>query len=248
MRDKPLAGQTALITGAAQRIGRATALALAEDGVNIVVHYNRSDAEAKELVDEIEKLGVRAWPIGADFSKPQEYETLVERSLELAGSLNILVNNASIFPPEKIEELTLLSLNTNVEVNAWVPFVLGRDFARLVGKGKIINMLDSRLSDTDWNHVGYILSKHVLAALTDMMAIKYAPEITVNGVSPGLILPPPGQDESYLDRLVDTVPLKKHGNADDIAEAIVYLLRTDFVTGEVIFVDGGRHLKEYGNG
>jgi pteridine reductase len=248
MRDKPLAGQTALITGAAQRIGRATALALAEEGVNIVVHYNRSDSEANQLVDELQRLGVRAWPIGADFSKPREYETLIKRSLELAGSLSILVNNASVFPPEKMEDLTLSRLNTNVEVNAWVPFVLGRDFARLVGKGKIINMLDSRLSDTDWNHVGYILSKHVLAALTDMMAIKYAPGITVNGVAPGLILPPPGQDESYLDRLVDTVPLKKHGGAEDIAEAIVYLLRSDFVTGEVIFVDGGRHLKEYGNG
>jgi pteridine reductase len=248
MIDRPLAGRTALITGASKRIGRATALVLADEGVNIVVHYNRSDSEAKELMAELATRGVRVWSVAADFEKPQEYESLIQRTLDTAGALDILVNNASIFPPEKLDELTIGSLNTNVEVNAWVPFVLSRDFARLVGRGKIINMLDSRLSDTDWNHVGYILSKHVLAALTDMMAVAYAPNITVNGVSPGLILPPPGKDDSYLDQLIDTVPLKRHGSAEDIAAAILYLLKADFVTGEVIYVDGGRHLKEYGNG
>jgi pteridine reductase len=248
MIDRPLAGRTALITGASKRTGRATALVLADEGVNIVVHYNRSDSEAKELMAELATRGVRVWSVAADFEKPQEYESLIQRTLDTAGALDILVNNASIFPPEKLDELTIGSLNTNVEVNAWVPFVLSRDFARLVGRGKIINMLDSRLSDTDWNHVGYILSKHVLAALTDMMAVAYAPNITVNGVSPGLILPPPGKDDSYLDQLIDTVPLKRHGSAEDIAAAILYLLKADFVTGEVIYVDGGRHLKEYGNG
>jgi len=241
-------GKTALITGAAKRIGRATALALADEGVNIAIHYNTSEGEAKNLALELESCGVKAWTIQADFDVQEQYETLIERTLELTGSLDILVNNASIFPFEKLEDVTLDSLIKNMEVNAWVPFVLSRSFKELVGKGKIINLEDSRTSGYDWSHIGYIMSKHVLAAFTRYTALAYAPDITVNAVAPGLILPPPGKDQSYLDRLVGTVPLKRHGEAEDIAEAVVFLAKSSFITGEVIHVDGGRHLKEYSNG
>ncbi|HOP79414.1 MAG TPA: SDR family oxidoreductase [Armatimonadota bacterium] len=241
-------GKTALITGAAKRIGRATALALADEGVNIAIHYNTSEGEAKNLALELESCGVKAWTIQADFDVQEQYETLIERTLELTGSLDILVNNASIFPFEKLEDVTLDSLIKNMEVNAWVPFVLSRSFKELVGKGKIINLEDSRTSGYDWSHIGYIMSKHVLAAFTRYTALAYAPDITVNAVAPGLILPPPGKDQSYLDRLVGTVPLKRHGEAEDIAEAVVFLAKSSFITGEVIYVDGGRHLKEYSNG
>ncbi|HOK55087.1 MAG TPA: SDR family oxidoreductase, partial [Armatimonadota bacterium] len=227
-------GKTALITGAAKRIGRATALALADEGVNIAIHYNTSEGEAKNLALELESCGVKAWTIQADFDVQEQYETLIERTLELTGSLDILVNNASIFPFEKLEDVTLDSLIKNMEVNAWVPFVLSRSFKELVGKGKIINLEDSRTSGYDWSHIGYIMSKHVLAAFTRYTALAYAPDITVNAVAPGLILPPPGKDQSYLDRLVGTVPLKRHGEAEDIAEAVVFLAKSSFITGEVI--------------
>jgi len=242
---KSLNGNTALITGAAKRIGRQIALTLANEGVNIIVHYNRSDDEAEELRRELTDLGVKSWAVRADFAHPAEYASLLERALEAAGTLDILVNNASIFPQEKLEEMTLESLNLNIEVNAWAPFLFSRDFAQRLGKGSIVNMIDSRTRGYDWNHTGYILSKHVLAVMTRMLALKYAPDITVNGVAPGLILPPPGQDQSYLDKLVHTVPLKRHGDAQDIADAVLYLLKSDFLTGEVIYVDGGRHLLEY---
>ncbi|MHB9105889.1 MAG: SDR family oxidoreductase [Armatimonadota bacterium] len=242
---KSLSGTTALITGAAKRIGRAIALTLANEGVNIVVHYNRSDDEAEDLRRELADLGVKSWAVRADFAQPTEYVSLLDRALEAAGSLDILVNNASIFPPEKLDEMTLESLNLNIEVNAWVPFQLSRDFAQKVGKGSIVNLIDSRTRGYDWNHTGYILSKHVLGVMTRMLALKYAPDVTVNGISPGLILPPPGQDQSYLDKLVHTVPLKRHGDAQDIADAALYLLKSNFLTGEVIYVDGGRHLLEY---
>ncbi|MDO8588520.1 MAG: SDR family oxidoreductase [Armatimonadota bacterium] len=248
MSKRSIAGQTALVTGAAKRIGRAICLALAGEGVNIVVHYRRSESEAAELLDELTSEGVSAWAVRADFEKPDEYETLIQRAIDAAGSLDILVNNASIFPPDTLDNVTFDSLKTNIEVNAWVPFVLSRDFAKLAGKGKIINLIDSRVTDADWNHVGYILSKHVLAALTDMTAIAYAPDIAVNAIAPGLILPPPGKDQSYIERLADTVPLKRHGDPRDIAEAAVFLAKSKFLTGEVIYVDGGRHLKEYRNG
>jgi NAD(P)-dependent dehydrogenase (short-subunit alcohol dehydrogenase family) len=248
MARDSIKGQTALITGAAKRIGRATALALADEGVNIVVHYNASDSEANKLVYELEQRGVKGWTIQANFDNPDEYEPLIGRTLEMIGSLDILVNNASIFPTEKMDDVTLEGLLKNIEINSWAPFVLGRSFAKHVGRGKIINLEDSRISGFDWSHVGYIVSKHVLAAFTRMMAMEYAPDITVNAVRPGLILPPPGQDQSYLDRLIGTVPLKKHGWPEDIADAIVFLAKSSFITGEVIYVDGGRHLREFTNG
>lgn len=245
MTARALRGQVALITGAARRIGRAITLALADEGADIVVHYNTSADEATVLARELERRGVRAWTVQADFGDPGQYETLIGRALEAAGSLDILVNSASIFPAETMADLTLAGLTANVQVNAWVPFVLGRDLARLVRRGRIVNLLDSRLEGYDWNHVGYILSKHVFAVLTEMMALEYAPHITVNGVGPGLILPPPGRPESYIDRMAPTVPLKRHGGPEDVAQAVLYLLKADFVTGQVINVDGGRHLWEY---
>lgn len=243
-----LHGKTALVTGAAKRIGAAISLALAREGANVIVHYHGSSDEAGRLRDEIDAIGVRSWLLQANFGKPQEYETLIERSIETAGGLDMLVNNASLFPTDSLATVTFESIVQNMEVNAWVPFVLSRDFARLVGHGKIVNLVDSRTHDFDWTHVAYILSKHVLDVLTRVTALRYAPDITVNGVAPGLILPPPGEDQSYIDRLARTVPLKRHGSPEDIAEAVVYLLKSNFLTGEVINVDGGRHLKEYESG
>jgi pteridine reductase len=245
MGTRPLTGKTALITGAARRIGRETALTLAEEGANVVVHYRRSEAEAKELVRELEQRGVKAWTVQADFEKPEEYETLIERSLQMAGVLDFLVNNASEFPMDTLDTLDFAGLVSNVQVNAWVPFVLTRAFAQKIGRGKVVNLVDSRIRGSDWQHVGYILSKHSLAVLTRMTALQYAPNVTVNAVAPGLILPPPGKPESYIDALASTVPLRKHGDPQDIADAIVFLLKSDFITGHVIYVDGGRHLKEY---
>ena len=248
MSADSLKGKTALITGAAKRIGRATALTLGAEGINIVAHFNRSDAEAQELVERLHQIGVKAWTVQADFRRPDEYQTLIERSAQAAGGLDILINNASMFPPETLADLTWPGLTANLEVNAWVPFVLGRTFAQRISQGKIVNLHDSRLKGYDWTHVGYILSKHVLAAMTRMMALEFAPATTVNAVAPGLILPPPGKDEKYLQGLVHTVPLQRHGDPQDIADAVAFLVKSDFITGEVIYVDGGRHLHEYSDG
>ena len=244
MTLRRLQGQTALITGAAKRIGREIAVALAEEGVNIVIHYRSSAQEAEELYGHLAAQGVKSWLVSADFENAEETETLIEQSIEIAGSLDILVNSASMFPESTLNDVSFEDLVQNVQVNAWAPFVLSREFARRVGRGKIVNLLDSRLNGYDWSHVAYFLSKHVFSVLTEMTALEFAPEITVNGVAPGLILPPPGKDESYLDPLVDTVPLKRHGSPRDIAEAVIYLLKSDFMTGHVIHVDGGRHLVE----
>jgi pteridine reductase len=248
VKQSRLKGQTALITGGAVRIGRAIASALADEGVNIVIHYRRSASEAEDLQTLLGQRGVKAWRIQADFEDAEETESLIRRTLEMAGSLDILINSASMFPKSTLENVRLEQVVQNVQVNAWAPFVLSREFARRVGRGKIVNLLDSALNDHDWSHVAYYLSKHMFSVLTEMMAIEFAPEIRVNGIAPGLVLPPPGKEESHLSRLVDTVPLKRRGFPGEIAETVIFLLENDFVTGHVIPVDGGRHLGEVRHG
>ncbi|HDS30623.1 MAG TPA: SDR family oxidoreductase [Firmicutes bacterium] len=242
-------GKTALITGGAKRIGRAISLACAKEGANVVVHYNHSSTEADSLCDEIKKSGVKAISLQADFSGENFSPTgLIEKSLELTGLLDFLINSASVFPESKIDTVTFDDLAGAMRINSWVPFELSREFVKKCGKGKIINLLDTRHLDFDWNHVAYILSKKMLAEMTRMMAVHFAPDVQVNAVAPGLILPPPGKDMKYIENLVHTVPLNKHGDAGDVADAVIYLLKSSFLTGEVIYVDGGRHLKGYRNG
>jgi len=248
MSKRGFEGMAALITGAGKRIGREIAIALAAEGANIVVHYRSSAREAEELCSQLAEYHVLSWPVKADFENAEEYETLIKRSVETAGWLDILINSASTFFPNTLKDLEFEGLMKGMKVNAWAPLVLIRDFARTIGQGKIINILDTRIIGYDRSHVGYILGKHALYTLTRMAAIDFAPHITVNAVAPGLILPPPGKDEDYLNWLANRVPLKKHGKASDITEAVIYLLKSDFVTGQVIYVDGGRHLKEFSNG
>ncbi len=248
MPNRGFEGMTALVTGAAKRIGREIAIALAQEGANIVVHYRTSSKEAEELCSQLAEYHVLSWPLKADFDNPQEYETLIKRSVETAGWLDILINSASAFFPGTLKDLDFEGLMKGMKINAWVPFVLVRDFSRIIGQGKVVNLLDTRITGYDWSHVGYILGKRTLYTLTRMAAIEFAPRITVNAVAPGLILPPTGKDEDYLNWLANTVPLKKHGKASDIADAVIYLLKSDFITGQVIYVDGGRHLKELSNG
>jgi pteridine reductase len=242
--ERRLEGRNALVTGAARRIGRAISLALAREGANIAVHYSSSEREAVELAAEIEGLGVRAVALRADLSDPAELASLVDRAREALGTIEILVNNASIFPSDTLETVDLDGLERNLEINAWAPLVLTRAFVAQSERGHVINLLDSRVSGFDHTHAAYILSKHVLSAITRTSAIELAPGIAVNGIAPGLILPPPGKDEEYVDRLARTVPLKRRGTLEDIAAAAVYLVTSEFVTGETIYVDGGRHLKQ----
>jgi pteridine reductase len=242
-------GKIALITGASKRIGRAIAMALAEEGVGIIAHDRRNlEAEIAKVCDEVANCGAKSWRIFADLEKEDEYASLIARSIQTAGSLDILINNASIFLPSTIADVGFRDITQHLQVNAWTPFVLSREFARLSSRGKIINLLDTRITGYDRTHVGYILSKRMLAALTKMCALEFAPAITVNGIAPGLILPPAGKDNVYLEQLAHTVPLKRHGGPSDITGAVLYLLGNDFITGQIIYVDGGRHLLEERNG
>jgi pteridine reductase len=244
-----LRGKVALVTGAGKRIGRAIAIALAEEGVHIVVHGRvAGEPETAGVCEEVISRGVKSWNVSADLEKPGEYETLISRALAAAGSLDIVINNASLFRPNTLTNADFSSLMQHMQVNAWAPLVLSREFARLAHEGKIINLLDTKISGHDREHVAYILSKHALSVITTMCALEFAPNITVNAVAPGLILPPVGKDEAYLARLAQSLPLKRYGVPGDVTDAILFLLNSDFVTGQVIYVDGGRRLREGGNG
>jgi NAD(P)-dependent dehydrogenase (short-subunit alcohol dehydrogenase family) len=242
--ERRLEGKNALVTGAAKRVGRAISLALAREGANVAVHYSSSEQDATGLMAEIEGLEVRAAAIRADLSDQGELESLVERARDALGKIEILVNNASIFPSDTLETIELASLQQNLEINAWAPLALTRAFAAQTERGHVVNLLDSRVSGFDRTHVAYILSKQMLAVLTRMSALELAPGIAVNGIAPGLILPPAGKGEDYVGRLALTLPLQRRGTPDDVAAAAVYLVTSEFVTGETIYVDGGRHLRE----
>jgi pteridine reductase len=242
-RELPLSGRTALVTGAAKRLGRATALALARAGADMIVHYRSSTAEAEAAAAEIRSAGRRAWAIRADLAEPAEAERLMQQALQAAGAVDILVNSASIFPKDTVLDFALESLARNVQVNAAAPLQLCRAFAAQHRPGHIVNFLDSRIVDYDATHAAYHLSKRMLFTLTRMLALELAPEIRVNAVAPGLILPPPGEDDGYLAAQAHTNPLNRHGSAEDITDAVLFLVRSRFLTGQVLFVDGGRHMK-----
>lgn len=243
-----LTGKTALVTGGSKRIGRAICLALANAGANVVVHFNRSAQEAEALAADIRKLGVQVWTVSADLSSEPEAAGLIGRACEQAGGLDILVNNASIFDESRFETFTFEELSENIRVNAWAPMTLARELVNRGSTGHIINLLDTRVVGYDWAHVAYHASKVLLERFTRMMAIRYAPRFQVNAICPGLILPPPGKGPEHLESLKDRLPLKRVGSADEIADAVLFLVRSDFITGQTIFVDGGRHLREGENG
>lgn len=242
MSKESLRGKTALITGSAKRIGKCVALALAEQGVNMVIHYNTSQREARRLQTEISGLGVEAWIVQADFSKEKEYKKLIEKAKSHTGRLDILINNASIFPKSSLFNLTLDELNESIKINTWTPFALSREFALQAEGGKIINLLDTRITGYVKEHVAYYLSKKLLGTLTKMCALQFAPQFTINGIAPGLILPPEGKDEDYLAPKSGHLPLKTYGDPTDITQAVLYLLNSTFITGQIIYIDGGQHL------
>ena len=238
-----LRGRRALVTGAAKRLGRAIALSLAEQGADVVVHYRSSQDEAREVAEHIRAMGRRAWMVQADFTKPAEAERGVGEACTAAGGLDILVNSASVFLDSRLADFRPEEFLADIQVNALAPALIARRFAAQCRQGHVVNLLDCRIVDYDAEHVAYHLSKRMLHAFTKMMALEFAPSIQVNAVAPGLILPPAGQTEEYLDALAETNPLKRHGDASDVAEAVGFLLRSRFITGQVIFVDGGRHLR-----
>ncbi len=243
-----LTGRTALVTGGARRLGRCIALALARAGANVVIHRRSSAAEAEALAEDIRGLGRGAWTVEADLRSDAHLEALVDRALEAAGALDILVNNAAVFPEGRLAMVTFGDLIECVRVNAWAPLELTRRFAGTARRGHVVNLLDVRAAGLDRSHAAYQASKHMLALFTRLMAIEFAPGIAVNAVAPGLILADDAPMSAGVATAGASLPLRRAGTAQDVADAVLFLVGCGFVTGQVIHVDGGRHARDAGGG
>ena len=236
-----LTGKTILITGAARRLGRLFALACGRAGADLILHHGHSPAEAESLRDEIASLGRRAWILAADFSHPESASQLIERANEL-GPLYGLVNSAAIFEPLSLQETSLDDWNNHLNVNLTVPFLLSQAFAKYAKEGRIVNILDWRDLRPGADHFPYTVSKSALAAMTKSLAIALAPNITVNGLALGAILPPADQTTPN-PKIIEPVPAKRWSEAGEAEDALLFLLSGPaYITGEIIHVDGGRHL------
>lgn len=238
-----LDGKTVLITGAAKRVGRSLALAAARAGANVIVHYGNSVEDAESLALEIQRLDRQALLIQADLSKPEQAAGLVRRALEY-GPLYALVNNASIFEALDWQSATLESWNRHLTVNLTAPFLLSQAFARGLApgaQGRIVNLLDWRALRPGADHLPYTISKAALAALTRSLAQALAPQVTVNGLALGAILPP--SDGGASDELMRSIPAGRWARLEEVEQALLFFLTgPDYVTGEILHIDGGRHL------
>lgn len=242
-----LEGKTALVTGGAVRVGRALTLALAKAGCNVFIHYGRSAGPARQTEADAISLGVEAHIHSANLADAQATQTIIAAAAERYGRVDILVNSAAIFPEDDTFRDTDLGLWEKLfNINLRAPFILCRDFAAQIpdaGKGKIVNVIDARVRSVAPDHFVYRLTKSGLWQMTEMLAHELAPQITVNAVALGAILPPPGADQSYLDAIAQTrVPLRRSGSAEIVAENVLHLLKQDFLTGVTIPIDGGEFL------
>ncbi|HYH78452.1 MAG TPA: SDR family oxidoreductase [Longimicrobium sp.] len=240
-----LSGKTALVTGGAVRVGRAISLALAGEGMRLVVHYNSSSGDADALVDEIRAGGGQAVAIGADLSRGSEVERLASESIGAFGGIDVLVNNASVFPPERLEETDEALWDHTLAVNLKAPFLLIRHLAPVLRErhGQVVNLCDLAGLQTWGAYAAHGIAKAGLAHLTRVAARSLASDVRVNGIAPGAVLPPESMGQDELDALARGTPLQRIGSPDDVTRALLYLLHADFVTGEVLVVDGGRMLR-----
>lgn len=241
-----LRGRVAIVTGGAQRIGRATVDALAAAGCGVIVHYRRSAKEAAEAVLCARAAGVPAHRVRADLSGEAGCRFLIDEAKRLAGRLDVLVNNAAVFDKTPLERISSAALDAEFRANLFAPILLTRFFAAATRRGHVINLLDRRIAGHDTSCPGYLLTKKGLAAFTEVAALALAPRIRVNAVAPGPILPPPGRSMAYLRDHAGRIPLRKGPTPADVASAVLALLQGRGTTGQVIFVDGGQHL--LGNG
>ena len=241
MIDQPLQNKTVLITGAARRLGRLFAIACAQAGADIVVHHAHSDADAQTLSNEINGLNRQALIIQSDLSDSTSTRNLIPL-INRSTPIHYLINNAAIFESLTFDSTYLDDWNRHLNINLTAPFLLSQAFAAQADEGsRIVNILDWRALRPGADHFPYTISKSALAAMTKSLAVTLAPNITVNGLALGAILPP--ADGIANPDIIKNVPMKRWANANEVEQALLFLLTCPpYITGEIIHVDGGRHL------
>ena len=239
-----MTNKTALITGAAKRIGKFISMHMAKNGFDLAIHYNSSKNDAIDLhADLRKKYPDQKFKIfKCDLNCADEVDELIDKVLVHFEKIDVLVNNASVFYPGVIRETTVNLFQNQMNVNLLAPFILSRDYAMNTKKGLIVNLLDTRIVSNSNSHAAYSLSKVGLAHLTKMAAIEFAPAIRVNGIAPGATLSPKGQGEKYLLTIAEKTPMKVPGGIEPILQSLDYLIENQNFTGQILYCDGGEHL------
>lgn len=242
----PTIPRAALVTGGAKRLGRAMAIALAEAGFDVAIHYATSADDAQATIAEITARGRRAVALRADLAREQEVATLMPAATAALGPIGVLVNNASTFERDEWQDATRASWDMHIEPNLRAPFVLTQALAAALpqeAEGVVVNLLDQRVWSLTPHFVSYTVSKAGLWALTQTMALALAPRIRVNGIGPGPALPSPRQSREQFDRQCASVPLKHGTSPEEVARALIGILAMPSMTGQMIALDGGQHLQ-----
>ena len=236
-------GKTALVTGAAKRVGRQIAWTLAEKGANILVHYHRSGPEAESLVSEIKKLKVSASAFRADLAKASDIRKMASDIFKEIPQIDILVNSASLYYKTPLKSVTEEDWDKLMDANLKGPFLLSREIGIRMADGrggKIVNIADWSGFRPYKDFAPYCASKGGLITLTKSLARDLAPKVLANAVAPGPILPPPDMSEEEKAAVAKSTLLGRWGSPEDVANAVIFLLENDFINGAVLVVDGGR--------
>jgi len=229
----------ALVTGGATRVGRAITLALGARNASVAIHYRSSDREAQEVADLVRESGGHAECFRADLSDPDQIDSLVPAVIAKFGQLNVLINSASIYDQGGLEATSRADWELNMMVHAWAPFRLSQMMIATLedAPGKVININDIKLVRP--NRLAYGVSKASLAAVTRSLAAAVGPNIQVNQVALGAILPPPTLAEDRVAAIAKLIPAQRWGDPDDVATAIIHLIESDYISAETINIDGG---------
>jgi pteridine reductase len=243
MNDAPtLRGQRALVTGAGQRVGRAIALALGRAGMSVAVHYRESRAGAEMTASEIREAGGSAVTLQADLASRDQARALVDRAVTELGGLDLLVPSAASFERVPFDEVDDDAWDSSLQLNLASPFALVKRAAPALraARGSVVFITCASATVPFRGYLPYVVSKGALRQLMKVLSLELAPEVRVNAVAPGTVMPPASYDAEAVARLERSIPLARVGSPDDIARAVVFLASSPFVTGIELAVDGGR--------
>jgi len=233
-----------IITGGATRIGAVIAKSLANDGVKILLHYNKSSTEVKKLQIDLEDLGAEIFLIKADLNKSAEVKKIIPYAFKAMRGIDCLINNASLFENDSIKKFNETEFDKHININLKSPSVLSRDFYSYIKKnrGNIINIIDQRIFKLTPHFFSYTLSKTGLGTLTTLSAMKFAPNVRVNGIAPGPTLKNKRQSEKHFKKQWQATLLKKKVKTENISKTVQFLINNDNITGQIIPVDSGQSI------
>lgn len=240
-----LNGRVALVTGGAHRVGRALSTALAHAGMRIAIDYHASDAEAKSLTSELEAVGLECRAYQFDLTRPDSPASLIGQVTSDFGGLDVLVNSAAVMQRTPVDEITVQQWDAMFALNLRAPFFLSQAARPWLRKahGCIVNLSDLAAFETWPDYIPHGISKAGIVQMTRAMARVFAPEVRVNAIAPGAVLLPDNWSDEARAHFEKTTPLQRIGSPQDVVEAMLYLLRADYVSGDTLLVDGGRHVR-----